>query len=120
MRAFWKSANAAALLLFGSVVHAHAFLERAAPAVGSTVHGSPSSVKLWFTQPLEPAFTTVRVLDQAGKQVDNGDKAVDAADGTLLRLSLPQLPPGTYRVVWRALSVDTHVTEGAFTFDVAP
>ena len=69
---------------------------------------------------LEPAFSTIKVLDQTGKPVDNGDKAVDASDRTLLRVSLPQLPPGTYRVVWRALSVDTHVTEGAFTFDVVP
>jgi hypothetical protein len=120
MRAVWVIGGTAALLLLRSVASAHAFLDHAAPAVGSTVHGSPSSIKLWFTQPLEPAFTTIKVLDQAGKQVDNGDKAVDAADDTLLRISLPQLPPGTYRVVWRALSVDTHVTEGAFTFDVAP
>ena len=120
MRAIWKSGNAAALLLFGGVAGAHAFLDRAAPAVGSSVHGSPSSVKLWFTEPLEPAFTTIKVLDQTGKPVDNGDKAVDASDRTLLRVSLPQLPAGTYRVVWRALSVDTHVTEGAFTFDVVP
>jgi methionine-rich copper-binding protein CopC len=116
----WNIGNAAILLFSGSVAVAHAFLDRAAPAVGSTVHGSPSSVKLWFTEPLEAAFTTIKVLDQTGKQVDNGDKAVDASDRTVLSISLPQLPPGTYRVVWRALSIDTHVTEGAFTFDVTP
>lgn len=120
MRAIWIIGSAAALLLFGGVAGAHAFLDRAAPAVGSTVHGSPSSVRLWFTEPLEPAFTTIKVLDQTGQRVDQGDKAVDAADRTLLRISLPQLPAGTYRVVWRALSVDTHVTEGDFTFDVVP
>jgi len=38
----------------------------------------------------------------------------------LLRVSLPVLPPGAYRVTWRVLSVDAHVTEGDFTFDVAP
>ena len=120
MHAIWKIVSAAALLLLGSAASAHSFLDRAAPAVGSTVHGSPSSVRLWFTEPLEPAFTTIKVLDQTGKRVDNEDKAVDASDRTLLRISLPQLPAGTYRVVWRALSVDTHVTEGAFTFDVVP
>ena len=120
MRLVWIIGSAAALLLLGSVAYAHAFLDRAAPAVGSTVHGSPALVKLWFTQPLEAAFSTIKVLDQTGKQVDNGDKALDAADPTLLRISLPRLPPGTYRVVWRALSVDTHVTEGDFTFNVVP
>jgi len=99
---------------------AHAFLDHALPAVGSAVHGPPPQVKLWFTQQLEPAFTSIRVSDQSGKQVDKGDPQVDAGDATLLRVSLPPLGPGTYRVTWRALSVDTHVTEGDFTFEVAP
>lgn len=110
----------AVMLGFMPGASAHAFLDHAAPAVGSTVHGPPATVKLWFTQELEPAFSTIKVLDRDGKQVDKGDKEVDASDRTLLRISLPPLPPGTYRVVWRVLSVDTHVTEGDFTFDVAP
>jgi methionine-rich copper-binding protein CopC len=99
---------------------AHAFLDHAAPAVGSSVHASPPQVKLWFTQELEPAFSTAQVLDAAGKRVDAADANVDAKDPTLLELSLPPLPPGKYRVTWRVLSVDTHVTEGDFRFDVAP
>lgn len=109
-----------ALLGFMPGAHAHAFLDHARPAVGSTVHGSPAEVELWFTQELEPAFSTVRVLDQNGRQVDKGDKKVDRGDKTLLRVSVPQLPPGNYRVIWRVLSVDAHVTEGDFTFNVAP
>lgn len=99
---------------------AHAFLDRAAPAVGSTVHGPPVEVRLRFTQELEPAFSTVRVLDKNGKQVDRMDKHVDRGDAAVLKVSLPPLTPGTYRVVWRVLSIDTHVTEGDFTFEVAP
>jgi len=99
---------------------AHAFLERALPAVGSAVHGPPAEVKLWFSQELEPAFSTVRVLDKSGKQVDRMDKRVDRGDAALLKVSLPPLASGIYRVVWRVLSVDTHVTEGDFTFEVAP
>jgi methionine-rich copper-binding protein CopC len=40
---------------------AHAFLDHATPAVGSAIHGSPAEVRLWFTQGLEPAFSTVQV-----------------------------------------------------------
>src|SRR5207249_1909700 len=111
---------AATVTMFASHAGAHAFLDHAAPAVGSTVHGSPPQLKLWFTQRLEPAFSTVRVLDRNGKQVDKGDAQVDHADGTLLAVPLPQLASGTYRVRWRVLSVDTHVTEGDFSFVVAP
>jgi copper resistance protein C len=99
---------------------AHAFLDHAAPAVGSTVHGTPSEVSLWFTQELEPAFSTVKVVDGNGKQVDKQDKRVDRANRTVLQVSVPRLPAGRYRVVWRVLSIDTHVTEGDFVFDVAP
>ena len=99
---------------------AHAFLDHALPAVGSTVHTPPSQVKLWFTQKLEPAFSRLSVADPSGKQVDRRDVHVDAGDGTLLWVSLPALAPGTYRVTWRVLSIDTHVTEGDFTFEIAP
>ncbi len=97
---------------------AHAYLDRAEPAAGSAVHGSPPQLRLWFTERLEPAFSKVRVLDRNGKQVDKGDPEVDRADARLLRLSLPKLAPGTYRVKWRVLSVDTHVSKGDFTFNV--
>jgi methionine-rich copper-binding protein CopC len=33
-------------------------------------------------------------------------------------VGLKALPPGTYQVHWRVLSVDTHKTEGNFSFSV--
>lgn len=99
---------------------AHAVLERAVPAVGSVVRAPPTEIRLRFTQRLEPAFSGIRVFDRSGKQVDRGDARVDATNAALLRVSLPALPSGAYRVSWRVLSVDAHVTEGEFTFDVAP
>ena len=98
----------------------HAFLDHASPAVGSTVHGPPPRLELSFTQELEPAFSTVQVFDQDRRRQDKGDAKVDPRDPTRLRVSLPPLAPGRYRVEWRVLSVDTHVTEGDFTFVVAP
>jgi methionine-rich copper-binding protein CopC len=103
-----------------SHAYAHAFLEHARPAVGSTVQGSPTEITLWFTSPLEPAFSSVKVLDQSGRQVDRKDKQVDRSDPAQIKVSVPALANGTYRVVWHALSVDTHVTDGDFTFEVAP
>jgi len=94
---------------------AHAFLDRALPAVGSVTPQAPAEIRLIFTQKLEPAFSTLRVFDAAGKRVDKNDKQVDAS---VMRVSVPPLQDGTYRVVWRALSVDTHVTEGDYTFQI--
>jgi methionine-rich copper-binding protein CopC len=100
--------------------HAHAFLDHAAPAVGSVVHAAPPEVRLWFTQRLEPAFSTIQVVDPDGKRIDKADAHVEGADQAVLVVSVPQLASGAYHVTWRVLSVDTHVTEGDFTFNVSP
>jgi hypothetical protein len=98
---------------------AHAFLDHANPAVGSTLPAPPAAVTMWFTQQLEPAFTTATVTDKSGNNVDSGAAQVDPQNPTELRVSLRPLPPGTYTVAWHALSVDTHTTQGHFTFEVA-
>ena len=98
----------------------HAFLDHASPAVGSTVPTAPETVTMWFTQELEPAFTTATVTDASGNTVDTGPAKVDPKDPTELRVALKKLSPGTYTVSWHALSVDTHTTTGHFTFEVKP
>jgi hypothetical protein len=50
--------------------------------------------------------------------VDKRDVHVDPSNQALLHVSLPPLETGTYKVVWRVVSVDTHVTSGNFTFRV--
>jgi hypothetical protein len=107
-----------ALLRGAPVADAHAFLDHASPAVGSTLPQSPATVSIWFTQELEPAFSTLEVTDQSGNRVDDNDAHVDAGDATLLRASLKPLPPGAYKVAWRVVSVDTHPTDGTFSFHV--
>ena len=80
----------------------------------------PAQVRLWFTERLEPAYSRVQVVNEAGQRVDSGDNQVDLADPALLTISLPPLQPGAYKVIWRVLSVDTHITEGDFSFRIRP
>jgi hypothetical protein len=101
--------------LEGGVAHAHAFLDHASPLVGGTVRSAPREVTLTFTQSLEAAFSSVQVTDSSGARVDQGNAKVT---GTTMRIGLKALKPGSYRVRWHALSVDTHKTEGSFTFTV--
>ena len=100
-------------------VEAHAFLKDAEPDVGSTIQASPSEVRIRFTENVEPAFSSIQVFDASGKEVDKRDVHLDRSDRTLLHVSLPGLRAGTYKVVWRVVSVDTHVTNGSFTFRVS-
>jgi methionine-rich copper-binding protein CopC len=94
---------------------AHAHLDHANPAADSTVTTAPQEVALWFTQNLEPAFSSVEVTDGSGARVDAGKAQIS---GNTMRIGLKALGPGSYRVRWHALSVDTHTTEGSFTFHV--
>jgi len=97
---------------------AHAFLKDADPRVGSTIQTSPSEIRIRFTENIEPAVSSIQVFDVSGKEVDKGDLHLDRSDHALLHISLSRLGVGTYKVVWRVVSVDTHVTNGDFTFRV--
>jgi methionine-rich copper-binding protein CopC len=106
------------LALNVSAASAHAFLDHAVPAVGSTVAVAPKQVQLFFTQDLEPAFTGATIANASGQPVATGPAVFDPQNKNEMVLNLPPLAPGHYKVSWHALSVDTHRTEGGFAFDV--
>ncbi len=106
------------LCIVPKAVWCHAYLDHADPKVGSTISESPHQVRIWFDSDLEPLFSTIVVQDADGKTVDKGDSRVDPADPTLLEVSIPPLPYGTYRVLWNVVARDTHRTMGNFTFTI--
>jgi len=93
---------------------AHAHLDSATPRVGSTVASSPAQVTLRFSEKLESKFSKAEVHNAAGARVDTGS----SVSGNVITVAVGSLPAGTYRVTWRVLSVDTHSTQGSFTFRV--
>jgi len=95
---------------------AHARLDHAVPAVGST-GPAPNEVVLTFTEGVEPKFSSIQVVNDKGAPVQAGAARLGASR-TELRVSVKPLPPGSYTVIWRVLSVDTHRTNGTFSFTV--
>jgi methionine-rich copper-binding protein CopC len=118
----WMGALIVIVLAMGvcSIASAHAFLDHAQPRVGSKVPAAPEVVKIWFTQELESAFSSIKVFDSGGNEVDKKDTHQDDKDKKLLIVSLSSLPPGEYKVAWQVVSVDTHRTSGDFKFRVQP
>lgn len=113
------SAAALAALFFGSMpAFAHAQLRSATPAAGGSVAKAPAEVVVNFSEPVESAFSSIVVRDAVGKRVDKADAHLDKGDRTTMRVSLPPLGQGIYIVQWRALTADTHRTDGAFIFRV--
>lgn len=115
-------ATALILLILLSAVTpalAHALLVRSLPEENAALDRAPAQIELFFSETLEPSFSSISVLDSNGVQVDNADSTLDLADSTHLTVSLRSLPDGVYTVAWKALSaVDGHVTTGAFPFAV--
>jgi methionine-rich copper-binding protein CopC len=100
------------------VAMGHAFPDHSDPKVGATIAASPDRVRIWFDSDLEPAFSSIMVHSAEGKMVDKRDGRVNPSDPTLLEVSVPKLPPGTYRVFWNVVARDTHRTMGDYTFTI--
>jgi methionine-rich copper-binding protein CopC len=102
-------------LVGASGVAAHADLIASEPAAGSTVAGSPSTIRLTFSQPLKR--TSQIELFTGQFQPVTGLTTVVA--GSEMRAVLGQpLAPATYTVQWTAVSDDGHSTEGSYQFAV--
>jgi copper resistance protein C len=115
--------KALALLFVGwplsvSVALGHSSLLRAEPPLESRLKRAPREIKLHFSEELEPAYSWVRVEDPRGSRVDRGESRVDPSNSFVLRATLGPLAPASYKVIWRVLSVDGHITEGSFSFKV--
>lgn len=101
------------------VARAHALLLRSAPAADAEMTQPPPAIELYFTEALEPGFSTARLLNSSGAEVETGAVVLDPTDPTHLSLPLGQLPPGLYTIAWQTLSqVDGHEWYGSFPFTV--
>jgi copper resistance protein C len=108
------------LLLIPSIASAHAVLVKASPSRRAVLATPPSRVELIFNERLEPAYSTLSVWSSADTRVDDGKIVVGPDDPRRLSVGLPSVPGGTYTVKFRVLSVDGHLVEGTFPFEVRP
>ena len=108
-------------LLFPAIASAHAILVRSDPAKDSVLSIAPKQVRMWFSEALNPAFSTAVVVNGENKQVDNRNAHVSSSDQTEMDVSLqPNLPPAVYIVIWRTDSAaDGHILRGSFIFSIA-
>jgi len=107
-------------LVPGASAQAHAFLDHADPRVGAVVKLAPATLHLTFTQAVEVPFCRVSVTGPPGFGGAGGVHATPGHPETLTVDLHGPSPPGAYVVHWRVLSVDTHVTEGDFSYQVRP
>ncbi|MBV8822946.1 MAG: copper resistance protein CopC/CopD, partial [Ktedonobacteraceae bacterium] len=106
------------LLAFPTTGEAHAILLRSNPPKDAILNAAPDQVQMWFSEDLNPTFSTAVVVNASNQRVDAGDAHVAAGDTKEMDLHLrPNLPPAVYIVIWRTQSADDgHVLRGSFIF----
>jgi methionine-rich copper-binding protein CopC len=106
-----------ALVSATRIAWAHSFPEQENPAAGATLAAPPAQVSIKYDAPIEKLFDSLQVLDSTGQDKAAGSPQV-SADGYQLSVPVAKLTPGDYTVKWRVVCVDTHHTEGSYTFTV--
>lgn len=103
---------------FTSTVFAHAKLMASQPKAGSVVATAPAVVRLQFNEPVELAFSKVKLVDKAGVAGAPLKLEVEKHDPKTVVAALPPLEPGAHRVQWTMLTRDGHKVKGEFAFQV--
>jgi copper transport protein len=99
-------------------VSAHPFTDETIPNLSSNAPTGVSEVIVYFSEPVELNFSTLKVLDNNGNQIDNKDTDYYEDEKSLIVTTSP-LEDGVYTVTTKVLSkVDGHLVPGAFLFAV--
>ena len=99
---------------------AHAYLTKTVPAASVILNSPPPSVQLTYDEAVEPRLAIISVTDVHAHSVTDGTVTRSPANPDTLIVPLKRVPEGWYLVYWRAISVDGHPVQGAFTFAVGP
>ncbi|MCV0393437.1 MAG: CopD family protein [Nitrosopumilus sp.] len=110
------------LLIFLSVsipfAAAHPFTLETIPSLESNAPTGNTEVIVYFSEPVEINFSTLKVIDSNGNQIDNKDTKYYQGEDSLI-VTTPPLEDGVYTVSSKVLSkVDGHLVPNAFLFAV--
>ena len=107
-------------LLVPAAAAAHAFIVKTVPTASVVINPAPTSVQLTFDEAVEPRFAVISVTDAAAHQETTGPVTRSPSNPDTLVVPIRRVGEGWYLVYWRAISVDGHPVQGAFTFAVGP
>jgi hypothetical protein len=113
-----KHLTLAGLLALPALAWAHATLVKSEPAKDAELAASPPAIVLAFNEPVEPAFSSIKLLDEQGKAVKIEKATVDPADKKRLRAAIPVLINGKYTVQYTTMGRDGHKRSGQYDFQV--
>jgi copper transport protein len=93
----------------------NAFVSESVCSSGQLLAAPPQTVRLWFTEPVQPFAGGVTVTGPSGRMVHRDGVNIE---GTQLNVAIDASEPGSYLVNWRVITADTHPARGQFAFSV--
>jgi len=113
-----RTVAAIAFAAAAASAHAHGKLITSDPANGANLDRAPTEVRLQFSEPVEAAFTTVKLVGPDAKEVSTGATTVDKTDAKTVVLPVPALTAGAYKAAWTMVGPDGHKVKGTVAFSV--
>jgi len=107
------------LAMAGKAALAKVELRSSDPAPEAVLTASPQELVMTFSEPIQPAYSVVAVLDGNGRRIDVGHVERDPAKATVVHVPLFGRAQGTCRVTWHVVGSDKRSVSGRFVF-VAP
>ena len=112
----------AVVTVSADLVEAHAGLKSSEPAASSVLEQAPKEIVLNFGEVVEVSFGSIRLFDSNSQLIVLPTPRHGAVDGEVdaktVRVAIPDLGPGSFLVVWRVVSADSHPVQGAFAFQI--
>lgn len=107
----------AAVARLYTIASAHVTLVSSQPSAGATLSASPTTIRLEFSETMEPAVAHVTLIGPDGSSTALS-LANDPHDAHFIVGIVPRIGAGTFRVQWHVLSEDGHPVGGSFVFTV--
>jgi len=107
-----------AALLCAALANAHPTLMSSVPKAGQTVDSPPKELLLRFNEPIEPAFTHVKLAGPGLPEAKASPTEAVKDDANAVAVTLPALSAGVYKARWSAMGRDGHRIKGEFSFTV--
>ena len=112
------AAGIAIAMSIAGVASAHSFPESQTPSAGQKLASAPAEVTINFDAPIEKLFAKLEVTGADGRDEAAGAPQI-SDDGRHMSVKVASLKPGDYTVKWAVVGIDTHHTEGSYTFSIS-
>lgn len=111
---------AAVLVIWFAVpAWAHTSLQSSTPENLSRLDSAPSTLRMEFTDPVDPRTVSVGILDVDGRSYTDPERSTTTGTPTTsVEFALPELPEGTYGISWQSIGGDGHRAAGEVVFGV--